>query len=292
MQTQPSSEHLGSFSSCFRSSVVSAAAVAVTPTSNKVCGLSNDVTDTSKAALLPMTQLGIRHQLGGSCCDDRVHFQGTKNTENPEVSKLSHHFKAAWKMGAVKCSPRPSEGMTESQEAAKGDKTESKRALSATDEQFSKKDERRFSALITSLGVTKQLNISIAWDKYEVEYTIHFNCYWDTPPYQFSTLWVIGSMLPRFCDRAATSANVLDSFKETGVRVEVTVTSRAAVETQLRKSPLSLGTPTPVRLYCKWDGYPTKFCTFGIVDSMIPFFRCKGCRSYCHTRFWWKLAET
>ena len=58
--------------------------------------------------------------------------------------------------------------------------------------------------------------------------TIHFNCYWDTPPYQFSTLWVIGSMLPRFCDRAATSANVLDSFKETGVRVEVTVTSRAA----------------------------------------------------------------
>ena len=53
--TQPSSEHLGSFSSCFRSSVVSAAAVAVTPASNKVCGLSGDVTDTSKAAVLPMT---------------------------------------------------------------------------------------------------------------------------------------------------------------------------------------------------------------------------------------------
>ena len=34
MQTQPSSVHLGSFSSCFRSSVVSAAAVAVTLASN------------------------------------------------------------------------------------------------------------------------------------------------------------------------------------------------------------------------------------------------------------------
>ena len=64
MQTQPSSEHLGSFSSCFRSSVVSAAAVAVTPASNKVCGLSGDVTDTSKAAVLPMTQLGISISAG------------------------------------------------------------------------------------------------------------------------------------------------------------------------------------------------------------------------------------
>ncbi|KAL5502846.1 hypothetical protein EMCRGX_G009682 [Ephydatia muelleri] len=42
-------------------------------------------------------------------------------------------------------------------------------------------------------------------------------------------------MLPRFCDRAATSANVLDSFKETGVRVEVTVTSRAAGHSMLTK---------------------------------------------------------
>ena len=57
--------------------------------------------------------------------------------EPPEVSKPSHHFKATWKMGAVKCSPRPSEAITESQEAAKGDETESRLALSATDERFS-----------------------------------------------------------------------------------------------------------------------------------------------------------
>ena len=57
MQAQPSSEHLGLFSLCFLASVVSAAAVAVTHAFNKVCGLSSDVTDTSKAAVLPMTQL-------------------------------------------------------------------------------------------------------------------------------------------------------------------------------------------------------------------------------------------
>eukprot|EP00731_Ephydatia_muelleri_P022992 Em0015g575a len=45
-------------------SMASAAAVAVTPTSNKVCGLSGDVIDTSKAAVLPMTQLGISISAG------------------------------------------------------------------------------------------------------------------------------------------------------------------------------------------------------------------------------------
>ena len=44
--------------------MVSVAAVAVTPTSNKVCGLSGDVTDTFKAAVLPMTQLGISISAG------------------------------------------------------------------------------------------------------------------------------------------------------------------------------------------------------------------------------------
>ena len=57
MQTQPSSE-------CFLASVASVAAVAVTPASNKVCGLRSDVTDTSKAAVLPMTQLGISVSAG------------------------------------------------------------------------------------------------------------------------------------------------------------------------------------------------------------------------------------
>ena len=44
--------------------MASAAAVAVTPASNKVCGLSGDVIDTSKAAVLPMTQLGISISAG------------------------------------------------------------------------------------------------------------------------------------------------------------------------------------------------------------------------------------
>ncbi|KAL5500204.1 hypothetical protein EMCRGX_G011723 [Ephydatia muelleri] len=45
---------------------------------------------------------------------------------------------------------------------------------------------------------------------------------------------------------------------------------------KLRKRPLSLGTPTPVSIYRKWDGYPTKFCTFSIVGSMLLFFRYKA----------------
>ena len=56
--TQPSSEHLGSLAWCFLASVAWAAAVAETPASNKVTGLSGEVMLTSNAAVLPKNQLG------------------------------------------------------------------------------------------------------------------------------------------------------------------------------------------------------------------------------------------
>eukprot|EP00731_Ephydatia_muelleri_P021004 Em0013g731a len=55
--TQASSSHLASFEQCFLCSVVRAAAPVVTLASKMIVGLSEDVTDRSKAAGLPRTQL-------------------------------------------------------------------------------------------------------------------------------------------------------------------------------------------------------------------------------------------
>ena len=69
-----------------------------------------------------------------------MHFQGTRNTENPLTVRYLNQattlrLPGRWEQSSV--TQDPSEGMTESQEAVKGDETESRRALSATDEQFS-----------------------------------------------------------------------------------------------------------------------------------------------------------
>ena len=63
-QTQPSSLHLASFSSCFLSSVALAALPAASPASSKTLELSGDVTDKSKAAGLPKDQLGTSMSAG------------------------------------------------------------------------------------------------------------------------------------------------------------------------------------------------------------------------------------
>eukprot|EP00731_Ephydatia_muelleri_P006108 Em0003g356a len=65
---QPSSEHLGSLAWCFLASVAWAAAVADTPASNKVTGLSGEVMLTSNAAVLPKNQLGTMESLSQLAC--------------------------------------------------------------------------------------------------------------------------------------------------------------------------------------------------------------------------------
>ena len=62
--TQPSSEHLRLLAWCFLASVAWAAAVADTPASNKVTGLSGEVMLTSNAAVLPKNQLGSKMSAG------------------------------------------------------------------------------------------------------------------------------------------------------------------------------------------------------------------------------------
>ena len=59
-QTHPSSLHLPSLEQCFLCSVIHAATPVVTLTSNRIVGLSGDVTDRSKAAGLPKAQFGTK----------------------------------------------------------------------------------------------------------------------------------------------------------------------------------------------------------------------------------------
>ena len=60
---QPSSLHLGSLALCFLPSVARAADPADTPASIRVCVLSGEVTEMSKAAVLPVAQLDNRKSL-------------------------------------------------------------------------------------------------------------------------------------------------------------------------------------------------------------------------------------
>ena len=61
---QPSSLHFGSLALCFLPSVARAADPADTPASIRVCVLSGDVTEMSKAAVLPVAQLVNRRSAG------------------------------------------------------------------------------------------------------------------------------------------------------------------------------------------------------------------------------------
>ena len=105
----------------------------------------------------------------------RVHW------EPSEVSRPSHHFTAIWKTGGSRWSPRPSEGVTDSQAEAWG--MDNRRALSANedivirllnrwssnleDSVFWIGGERRTdSTLMASTGKTKLLKTSTAWDRW------------------------------------------------------------------------------------------------------------------------------
>ena len=67
MQVHPSSEHLASLAECFLSSAATAADPAVRPASERRDGFSGEVTERSKAAGLPQSQLEARMSAGRVC---------------------------------------------------------------------------------------------------------------------------------------------------------------------------------------------------------------------------------
>ena len=70
--THPSSGHLGSLAWCFLASVTWAAALANTPASKGVRGLSGEGIETSSDAVLPKNQLGSKMSAGRDLLWSRV----------------------------------------------------------------------------------------------------------------------------------------------------------------------------------------------------------------------------
>ena len=67
MQVHPSSEYLASLAECFLSSAATAADPVVRPASERRDGFSGEVTERSKAAGLPQSQLEVRMSAGRVC---------------------------------------------------------------------------------------------------------------------------------------------------------------------------------------------------------------------------------
>ncbi|KAL5479567.1 hypothetical protein EMCRGX_G023103 [Ephydatia muelleri] len=118
LNSHMNSEDLVSLAECFLSSAATAADPAVRPASERRDGFSGEVTERSKAAVLPQSQFEAK--MGSKGCSGH----NAQGGEPGEVSSPSHNLMAIWCSLGSRLRPRPGDGQCQRAMQKHGEKTQ------------------------------------------------------------------------------------------------------------------------------------------------------------------------